>query len=30
MQMVEAGVTEYMMKPFTADIVIEKIQQLLG
>ena len=30
MQMVEAGVTEYMMKPFTADIVIEKIQQILG
>jgi two-component system chemotaxis response regulator CheY len=30
MQMIEAGVTEYMMKPFTADIVIEKIQQILG
>ena len=30
MQMIEAGVAEYMMKPFTADIVIEKIQQVLG
>ena len=30
MQMIEAGVAEYMMKPFTADIVIEKIQQTLG
>ncbi len=29
-QMVEAGVAEYMMKPFTADIVIEKIKQILG
>lgn len=30
MLMIEAGVTEYMMKPFTADIIIEKIQQILG
>lgn len=30
MQMIEAGVAEYMMKPFTADIVIEKIKQILG
>lgn len=30
MQMLEAGVAEYMMKPFTADIVLEKIKQALG
>ena len=30
LQMIEAGVTEYMMKPFTADIVIEKITSILG
>jgi two-component system chemotaxis response regulator CheY len=30
LQMIEAGVAEYMMKPFTADILIEKIQQVLG
>lgn len=30
LQMIEAGVAEYMMKPFTSDIVIEKIQLILG
>jgi two-component system chemotaxis response regulator CheY len=30
LKMLEAGVSEYMMKPFTADIVLEKIQQVLG
>lgn len=30
MQMIEAGVSEYMMKPFTADIIIEKINQVVG
>jgi two-component system, chemotaxis family, chemotaxis protein CheY len=30
LKMIEAGVAEYMMKPFTADIIIEKIQQVLG
>lgn len=30
LQMIEAGVSEYMMKPFTADITIEKIRQVLG
>jgi len=29
-QMLEEGVTEYMMKPFTADIVREKITMTLG
>ncbi len=29
-QMIEAGVSEYMMKPFTADIIIEKIKLVLG
>jgi two-component system chemotaxis response regulator CheY len=30
LQMIEAGVAEYMMKPFTSDIVLEKIQLILG
>jgi DNA-binding response OmpR family regulator len=30
LQMIKAGVAEYMMKPFTADIVIEKIRSVLG
>jgi DNA-binding response OmpR family regulator len=30
LQMIQAGVSEYMMKPFTADILIEKIQQVLS
>lgn len=30
MQMLEAGVAEYMMKPFTADIVLEKISQVVA
>jgi CheY-like chemotaxis protein len=30
LQMIEAGVSEYMMKPFTSDILIEKIQQVLS
>ena len=29
MQMLEAGVAEYMMKPFTADIILEKICQVV-
>jgi len=30
LQMLDEGVTEYMMKPFTADIVREKIIMTLG
>lgn len=30
LQIIESGVTEYIMKPFTPDIVIEKIQKFLG
>ena len=30
MQMIEAGVSEYMMKPFTSDIIIDKITQVLA
>jgi DNA-binding response OmpR family regulator len=30
MQMLEAGVADYMMKPFTADIVLDKINQVIN
>lgn len=30
MQMLSAGVSEYVMKPFTKDILIEKIQSVIG
>ena len=30
MQMLEAGVAEYMMKPFTQDIVLDKINQVIN
>ena len=29
-QMLSAGVAEYIMKPFTKEILIEKIQSILG